>query len=96
MMQVYTGPPTITTQPATQLSTTGMSITLTCEGTGRGLLMYNWEERKQGSRWGIVSGNSNTTLTITNIQKSSRFRCTVSNEAGSTTSHTAIITILGT
>ena len=94
-VNIYTGPPTITTQPATQLSTVGMDITLNCEGTGRGLLTYYWEEREQGSTWRNISGSNNSILTIRNIQKPIRYRCIVSNEAGSTKSHPAIITLLG-
>ena len=95
MMNVHIGPPTITIQPASQLSTIGMTITLNCEGTGRGLLTYYWEERERRNRWGMINGNSSSALTIRNIQNSNQFRCTVSNEAGSTTSHPAGITILG-
>ena len=91
-----TGPPTITIQPASQLSTIGMTITLTCEGTGRGLLTYYWEQRERRNGWELIDGNNSSALTITDIQNSNRFRCTVSNEAGSTTSHPAGITILGT
>ena len=90
-----TGPPTITTQPATQLLTIGMDITLNCEGTGRGVLTYYWEEREQGNTWRNIGGENNSALTIRNIQKPVQFRCIVSNEAGSTKSHPAIITLLG-
>ena len=94
-MQLHTGPPTITIQPTSQLSTIGMTIILNCKGIGRGSLTYRWEQRQQGNRWG-TSGSNSSTLTIRNIQNSNEFRCTVSIEAGSTTSHPAGITILGT
>ena len=94
MMQISVGPPTITTQPASQLATVGMNITLNCLGTGTGLLTYNWEERGQGNIWKTISDESST-LTIRNIQKSNQFRCTVSNEAGRTTSDPVDITMLG-
>ena len=95
MTPLHAGPPTIMIQPASQLATIGMTITLSCEGTGRGILTYNWEEREQGNRWNAINGSNNTTLTIRNIQNSTRFRCTVSNEAGGTRSRPASITILG-
>ena len=95
MTQLYAGPPTITIQPVSQLSTIGMTVNLSCEGTGGGILTYHWEERKQGNKWETISGNNNTRLTIRNIQNSTRFRCTVSNEAGDTRSHPASVTILG-
>ena len=95
MILLHAGPPTITIQPASQLTTIGSTITLSCEGTGRGILTNNWEEREQGNRWKVIDGSNNTTLTIRNIQNSTRFRCTISNEAGDTRSHPASITILG-
>ena len=94
-MLMYTGPPTITTQPASQLSTVGMSVTLNCKATGRGTVVYFWEERVQGSGWGVINNSNNSTLTIRNVQKSNQFRCTVFNEAGSTKSNPANVTILG-
>ena len=95
MIQVHTGPPAITTQPASQLSTVGMTITLNCEATGRGSMAYYWEERVQGSGWGMINNSNNSTLTIRNVKQSNQFRCTVHNEAGSTTSNPANVTILG-
>ena len=95
MIRLHAGPPTITIQPVSQLSTMGMTITLTCEGTGRGLLTYYWEQRERRNRWELIDGNNSSRLTIRDIQNSNQFRCTVSNEAGSTTSHPAGITILG-
>lgn len=94
-VNIHTGPPTITTHPTTQLVTVGMDITLNCEGTGRGSLSYYWEEREQGSAWKNINDSNDGTLTIRNIQKPIRFRCVISNEAGSTKSHPAIITVLG-
>jgi len=72
-----------------------MNITLNCLGTGTGLLTYYWEEREQGKKWRMISGKNSSSLTVRNIQKSNQFRCTISNEAGKTTSYPAGITILG-
>ena len=95
MTPLHAGPPTITIHPASQLAAIGMTITLSCEGIGTGILTYNWEEREQGNRWKMINGSNNTTLTIRNIQSSTRLRCIVSNEAGDARSHPARITILG-
>ena len=72
-----------------------MDIALNCEGTGSGLLTYYWEEREQGDTWRNISGENSSTLTVRDIQKPIRFKCIVSNEAGSMKSHPAIITLLG-
>ena len=42
MTQVSTGPPTIEIHPGSQTITVGMSVTLNCEGTGRGSITYQW------------------------------------------------------
>ena len=48
MTQVFTGPPTITTHPTSQLTNVIMSVTLDCEGTGRGSITYHWETSSGG------------------------------------------------
>ena len=96
MTQVFTGPPTITTHPTSQLTNVSMSVTLDCEGSGRGSITYHWETSNiNGGQWMNISDSGSKTLVIENLEQSQQYRCIVSNEAGSTGSAAAAITILG-
>ena len=95
MTQVSTGPTTITTHPTSQLTTVNMSVTLNCEGTGRGSITYQWQTRNiYGGQWSVISNSNNRRLVVRNLQESQQYRCIVSNEAGSIISHVAIVTVL--
>ena len=90
-----TGPPTITTHPTSQLTTVSMSVSLNCEGTGRGSITYQWQTRNiNGGQWYDISNNNNRRLVVSNLQESQRYRCVVSNEAGRTRSNVATVTVL--
>ena len=93
MTQVFTGPPTITTHPSSQWVVAGENITLTCEGTGKGLIIYQWEASNiKGEKWMNVS-NDSARLDLTNLKQSQQYSCVVSNEAGGVRSNPAVITI---
>ena len=93
MTQVSTGPPNITTHPTSQLTTVSMSVTLNCEGTGRGSITYQWQTRNiNGGQWSNISSSNN--LAVSNLQESQQYRCVVSNEAGGTKSSVATVTVL--
>ena len=93
MTQVSTGPPTITTHPTSQLTTVSMSVTLNCEGTGRGSITYQWQNRNiNGGQWRDI--NNNRRLVVSDLQESQQYRCVVSNEAGRTPSNVASVTVL--
>ena len=95
MTLVFTGPPTITTHPASQLTNVSISVTLDCEGTGRGSITYQWETSNiNGGQWTIISSSNNSTFVVGTLEQSQQYRCVVSNEAGSTRSNVATITVL--
>ena len=95
MTQVFTGPPTITTHPASQLTNVSISVTLDCEGTGRGSITYQWEtSNNNGGQWMNISNSNSSTLVVGTLEQSQQYRCVVSNEAGSTRSDIATVTIL--
>jgi len=96
MTQVSTGPPTIITHPTSQLTTVNMSVTLNCEGTGRGSITYQWQARNiNGEQWSNISNNNNKSrLVLSNIQESQQYSCVMSNEAGGTRSNVATVTVL--
>ena len=95
MTQVFTGPPTIATHPASQLINISMNVTLDCEGTGRGSITYQWETSNiNGGQWMNISNSNSETLVVGTLEQSQQYRCVVSNEAGSNRSNVAIITVL--
>ena len=95
MTQVFTGSPTITTHPVSQLTNISMSVTLDCEGTGRGSITYQWETSNiNGGQWMNISDSNNKALVVRNLEQSQQYRCVVSNEAGSTRSDIATVTVL--
>ena len=91
MIQVSTGPPMITIHPTSQLIKVGTSITLTCKGTGRGSIMYQWEI-KSSSR--VLRNTTGETLRVRNLQESHQYWCVVSNEAGEMRSNVTTVTVL--
>ena len=95
MTQVSTGPPTITTHPTSQLTTVYMSVTLNCEGTGRGSITYQWQTKNNnGEQWSDISNSNNRRFVVRNLQESQQYRCVVSNEAGGTRSSVAVVAVL--
>ena len=93
MTQVFTGPPSITNPLIDQVVTVNKRVTLNCEASGSGTIIYQWQESDNGS-WLNISNNKNSQYTTDTLTESSQFRCIVSNEAGSTIS-TATISVLG-
>ena len=92
---MFTGPPIITTHPTSQWAVAGTNITLTCEGTGAGSVMYQWESSNiKEEKWMEISDASNTRLDLNNLERSQQYRCVASNEAGGARSKPAIITVL--
>ena len=93
MTQVSVGRPIIKAHPTSQLTTVSMSVTLNCEGTGRGSITYQWQNRNiNGGQWRNISNNRR--LVVSNLQESQQYRCVVSNEAGGTPSNVAAVTVL--
>ena len=95
MTQVFTGPPIIKTHPVSQLTNVSISVTLDCEGTGRGSISYQWETSNiNGGQWMIISNSNSNTLVVGTLEQSQQYRCVVSNEAGSTRSNVSTVAVL--
>ena len=95
MTQVFIGPPTITTHPTSQLINISINVTLNCEGTGRGPITYQWETSNiNGGQWMNIRNSNSKTLVVGTLEQSQQYRCVVSNEAGSTRSNVATVTVL--
>ena len=94
MTLVFTGPPFITMHPASQSVNISVSVTLDCQGTGRGSITYQWETSNiSGGQWMNISNSNSSTLVVGTLEQSQQYRCIVSNEAGSTRSNVATVTV---
>ena len=89
---VLTGPPIIMTQPSNQVIAMSMGVTLNCQGAGGGSIAYRWINRRVfGRQWMNIDTE---TLIVKTLEHPRQYRCVVSNEAGSTRSNVATVTIL--
>src|SRR5207248_3007440 len=84
---------TITTQPNSQSSTLGGSVTFTVAASGSAPLSYQW--RKNGV---VIGGQTSSTLTLSGLQNSDggSYDVLVSNLAGSVASNLAVLTFTST
>jgi hypothetical protein len=85
-------PPTIlSVTPSNRLDAAGSVSTFTVAASGTAPLSYQWH-----FNGGALSGESNTTLTMNNVQpaKSGAYRVVVTNLAGAATSSVASLTVL--
>ena len=68
---------------------------LNCETTGNGSITYQWETSNiNGGQWMNISNSNSSTLVVGTLEESQQYRCVVSNEAGSTRSNVATVTVL--
>ena len=75
---VIFGPPAITQQTPTQLNIfAGSSPTLHMSVTGATPLIYQWQSNSV-----VIGGATNSSYTITNVQASATYTCTVTNILG--------------
>ena len=92
---MFTGPPTMTTHPTSQLTKINKDVALHCEGSGRGSIAYHWETSNvNGGQWMNISNSNSKTLVVRNLEQSQQYRCVLFNEAGTTRSDVATITVL--
>jgi uncharacterized delta-60 repeat protein len=82
--------PVISAQPLSQVASTGGSVTFTVAASGSALaLSYQWS-----FNGGAISGATNASFTINNVQAShaGNYTVVVTSELGSATSNTAVLT----
>ena len=72
------------------------SVTLRCNATAVGTLVYSWE-RSSGGSWTTVSNDNTTSYTTDTTLAIGQYmyRCRVSNEAGSVASNVATVNVYG-
>ena len=87
-------PPSITTQPASQTTTTGAATSFTVVASGDAPLTYQWQKDIAGT-FTNISGATSATLTFASAQLSDAgsYRIIVTNGAGTATSSTATLTV---
>ncbi|XP_065918658.1 hemicentin-1-like isoform X2 [Dysidea avara] len=95
-VNVY-GPPEITDHPTGGDVPKGGSITLMCKASALGALAYSWERKSSHRRWTTVSNDNTTSYTTdtTSTIGEYKYRCRVSNEAGSVASNSATVNVYG-
>lgn len=83
--------PMITTQPVTQTTAVGFSITLTVAASGTPSPTYQW--KKDGA---VIGGATASSMTLVNIQNSDAgsYTVVVTNSAGSVGSNAAVLTVV--
>ena len=84
------------THPTDTVTNTSESITLNCKGIGGGSITYHWEVSDvDKDQWMKVSRDSDAeNLLVRKVEKSERYRCIASNEAGSTASNPSTATLM--
>jgi hypothetical protein len=88
--------PTISPQPQGQTVNPGANATFTIGATGSGPLTYHWrKENVNLVNGGKISGATNTSLTISNVQQTEvgNYSVTVSDANGTTTSASAALAV---
>ena len=91
-------PPTIVMQPESQTANSGDKITFTIMANGTTPLICQWQvDKNDGNGWQNITGAVNASYTVTTdtIHNGYKFRCTVTNGAGSVTSDEATLTVAG-
>lgn len=85
-------PPTIATQPQNQVVGAGATATFTVTASGSVPLHYQWMEN--GMAISGATSASYTTPVLTLADNNERFSVVVSNNSGSVTSSSAMLTVL--
>jgi glucose/arabinose dehydrogenase len=83
--------PSITSHPASQTVAPGASVTFSVTASGSAPLSYQWQRNEVA-----IPGATATTYTIASVtaaDNGARFRAVVSNDSGTVTSNTAVLTV---
>ena len=92
------GAATITSHPSDQTVDEGQTATFSITASGIGTLSYQWEKMPFGGAWAAIPGATDTSYTTppaTMSDDRAQFRCSVTNAAGTVTSGSATLTVLG-
>ena len=93
---LFIGPPTITTHPTNKVVNASVGVTLNCRATSKKPITYQWEYIPANkNQWSTITGGNSGSIFVRNLMNSEKYRCKVSNEAGSTISNIAVVTLMG-
>ena len=88
--------PSITTQPGNATVKVGETATFTLAASGTALT-YQWQiDRNDGNGWVNIAGANEASYTTSTVNISCsgfKYKCVVSNSAGTVTSNTAVLTV---
>ena len=88
-------PPTITTQPASQVKCAGTSVSFTTAANGTPVPTVQWQESVNGTIWNNIAGAVNSTLSFatTIADNNKQYRAVWTNSAGPVSSNPATLTV---
>ena len=95
---LFVGPPTITTHPTNKVVNASVGTTLNCKATSGSIkqIQYTWEvSSADREQWIGIPFSNGETLVVRNLLYSEKYRCIASNDAGSTTSNTSTVILMG-
>ena len=93
---MFAGIPVITTHPSDEVTNATVSVTLNCLAAGGGLIRFYWETSDIAkNQWTRIGESDGPTLVIRNLEKSEKYRCVASNDAGSAISNSSTVSFLG-
>ena len=93
---LFIGPPTITTHPTNKVVNASVGTTLNCKATSDSQIKYKWEiSSTDREQWTDIPYSNGETLVVRNLLYSEKYRCIASNDAGSTTSNTSTVILMG-
>ena len=84
------------THPTDDVINATTSTTLHCETSSTENHEYHWENNHEDERqWRKIQGSNGGNLIVRNLPYSEKYRCIVTNDAGSTVSNTATVFLMG-
>jgi uncharacterized repeat protein (TIGR03803 family) len=96
-LEVILSPPTITTQPASRMCVTGMTITLSVTAQSDQPFTYQWQENGTNlTDGGVISGSTTSALTFSGVTlaNSGTYSVVVSDAIDTVSSSAAVLTVL--
>jgi len=88
--------PVITLQPVSQIANVSNTVIFRIQASGAGTLNFMWRKDVTNSLSSIVTGGTNSTVTLTGVGRAQRgtYSCIVSNDGGAVTSSNAILMVI--
>ena len=95
--QDKTVPPSVTSQPQSSEAKEGDSVTFAVTSSGTAPLLCQWQvDKNDGAGWNNISGAVSASYTVQNVtpeQDGWKYRCVITNTAGTAESNAAVLTV---